>query len=334
VSIIDLDAVRDALTARGVLDHYGWPYRRAGDEYESTACPDRADHSRRALLVNQRTGRWRCFPCATSGDLFDFVAAAERLAIDREFPAVLARAAQIAGVGPSTLSADERRQATAAARARRAAEAALAAQRKRDRDRAAVPIATGYWQTLEAEHRRGIAYLEERGIADAAGLCRFDLHHQGSPAIPLRSSSGAIRNVVRRRLPELGEPKTPGLRDCPTSGTLLGSVSAITTGRDVIVCEGMADTLTAALAWPDAVVLGAHGAGNLPTVVRVSAPAIVRRGGRLLLVPHYDRAWRGAGGDAGRAALDAGLSLASGTLSIVKHGEKDLNDAWRMGWRP
>lgn len=332
--IIDLDAVRDALTARATLDYYGWSYRRSGDEYESTACPDRADHSRRALLVNQRTGRWRCFPCSTSGDLFDFVAGVERLSIDREFPAVLARAAEIAGVGPSSLTAEERRIAAAQSRARRAAEAQFLAAQRAARDRAAVPRATGYWSTLPAEHGRGLEYLTERGLAAAAALVRFDLRHGGSPAIPLRSSSGQIRNVVRRRLPELGEPKTPGLKDCPTAGTLLGCIRAISSRAPVIVTEGLADTLTAALAWPDAVVLGAHGAGNLPTVVRVAAPAVVRHGTRLLLVPHNDRAGRGASVDAGRAAVEAGLSISGGTMAVIRHGEKDLNDAWRHGWRP
>lgn len=332
--IIDLDQVRDALTARATLDYYGWNYRRSGDEFESAACPERADHSRRALLVNQRSGRWRCFPCATAGDLFDFVAGAERLDIGREFPAVLARAAEIAGVGPSRLSADERRIAASQSRARRAAEAQFAAAQRAARDRAAVPRATGYWATLSADHCRGLEYLAERGLSAAAEICRFDLRHGGSPAIPLRTSSGQIRNVVRRRLPELGEPKTPGLKDCPTSGTLLGAVAAIRKNTPVIVTEGLADTITAALAWPGAVVLGAHGAGNLPTVVRVAAPAVVRHGTRMLLVPHNDRAGRGASVDAGRAALEAGLSVSGGTLAVIRHGEKDLNDAWRAGWRP
>lgn len=329
--MIDVEDVRGALTARGVLDHYGWSYRRSGDELESTACPGRADHARRALLVNARTGRWRCFPCGTSGDLIDFIAGVERLAIDHEFQAVLGRAAAIAGVGPSSLTEEERRAARAAARARREADDVRETQARAARAAAAVPLATAYWSGLAPAHPRGLAYLAERGLSGAAPLVRFD---GGSPAVPLYTRDGQIRNVVRRRLPELGEPKTPGLRDCPTAGTLLGVVGAITAGRPAIVIEGVADALTAALAWPGAEVLGAHGAGNLPAVVRVAAARCSAVGAPLWIVPHDDKAGREACAEAGRAALEAGVSARGGGLRVVHHGAKDLNEAWRSGWRP
>lgn len=165
-------------------------------------------------------------------------------------------------------------------------------------------------------------------------MLRFDSSLRGSPAVPLYASDGAIRNVVRRQLPELGEPKTWGLRDCPTAGTLLGSVTQIRAGAPVIVTEGVADTLTAALAWGGATVLGAHGAANLAAIVRVAAPRVRAAGTRILLVPHNDAAGKANSIAAGRAAIEAGLSIADGTLVIVKHDEKDLNDAWRKGWRP
>jgi hypothetical protein len=191
-----------------------------------------------------------------------------------------------------------------------------------------------YWSQLAAEHPRGRAYLAARGLADAAPMVRYDLRHDGSPAIPLFTSDAQIRNVVRRRLPELGEPKTPGLYACPTAGTLLGAVSQIAAGRPVVVTEGVADTLTAAIAWPGAVVLGAHGADNLPAVVRVAAPRCASAEVPLLLVPHNDTAGYTAALAAAKLAVEAGLSARRGSLHVVKHRCKDLNDAWRAGWRP
>jgi hypothetical protein len=331
----DVIDVRAALSASAVLDHYGWRYKRAGSRLKSAACPGRADHSRPdAFSMSILDGRWRCFPCGTSGDLLSVIAAAERLDIAADFGAVLTIAAGIAGVGPSALSEIERaarREAAAAARA--AAERAEAARRA-ELARRAIPRATRYWATCEPDHARGLQYLAERGLAEAARFVRFDLRLGGSPAVPLHTSTGEIRNVVRRSLPELGDPKTPGLPECPTPGTLLGSLTDICATRPTIVVEGVADALTAALAWPRAVVLGAHGADNLPAVTRAAARAVVAARTRLLLVPHDDDTGHSRAGAAGRIAIEAGLSIGAGTLAIVKHGAKDLNDAWRDGWRP
>lgn len=334
-SIIDLAEVRHALTVRAVLDAYAHPTRRSGrDEVESTACPRRADHSRRAFVVTLSTGIWRCCPCGIGGDPLRLVAEFERLSDRDDFPAVLARAAEIAGVGPCTL--DPAARAARAAQYRREREHREAEERasRAARDRAAVPRATDYWSSLATRNPRGEAYLRERGVLDVLDFntVRFDPRHDGSPAIALHTRDGQIRNVVRRRMPELGEPKTPGLPKCPTAGTLVGSLIQIS--GTVVVTEGMVDTLTAQLAWPDATVLGAHGAGNLTAIVRAVAPLVSRGGGRLLIAPHNDPAGRAACSVAGRAAIEAGLSAAGGSLTLVCHHEKDLNDAWRAGWRP
>jgi len=332
---LDIEEIRHALTARRIVDFYQHTTHRSGrSELESSACPRRSDHPRRAFTINLETGQWRCFPCGIGGDPLRLVAEFEHLSDRDDFPAVLARAAEIAGVSASELPNDERaarreqwrRERLAAEKAERAKRAELEAS--------AVPRATRYWASLVPAHRSGLEYLAMRGLEAAAPLVRFDLHHGGSPAIPLHTSTGEIRNVVRRRLPELGEPKTPGLPQCPTAGTLLGKLNDVRRGRATIVTEGVADTITAALAWPDAVVLGAHGACNLPIVVSAAAPRCSAVGAQLFLVPHNDRAGREACTEAGRLAVELGLSLQAGTLAIVKHGAKDLNDAWRDGWRP
>ncbi len=318
-----------------MLDFYGWKAKRSGSEFESTACPQRSDHSRRAFVINAKSGRWQCFPCATAGDLFDFIAAAERLSIPADFGQVLARAAEIAGVGPSASSEDQRqrREAWQAKRAESEASERIA----RDAlEIAAVPTATAYWAGLAAKHERGAEYLFDRGVADVARFAdtvRFDPRHGGSPAVALFTRTGEIRNVVSRRVPELGEPKTPGLYQCPSAGTLINAVCQIVDGCDVVLTEGVMDSITARIAWPSALVLGSHGAGNLPKVAEVAAPEVARTRSRMLLVPHRDARGREASFAAGEMAIGAGLSLQRGSLRIVKHGEKDLNDAWNAGWR-
>ena len=329
---LDIEEVRRSLTAHAVLAYYQHPTKRSGArELESSACPRRADHSRRAFTINTDTAQWRCFPCAIAGDALRLVAEFEHLSDRADFPAVLARAAEIAGVTPSDVPDLERERRRAQWRAERIAAETRQAAERAARDAAAIPTATAYWAELAAAHARGAAYLEERGLGAAAHLVRFDA---GSPAIPLHTSGGAVRNVVQRRLPELGEPKTPGLPRCPTAGTMLGTLGDITPGRIVVVTEGVADTITAALAWPGAVILGAHGACNLLSLTRAAAPRVLAAGGRMLLVPHNDDTGRAAVVDAGAAALGAGLSIRTGSLCVIKHGEKDLNDAWRGGWRP
>jgi hypothetical protein len=107
--LISADDVRAALRTQAVLDHYAWKVKKSGSELESCACPERADHNRRSFVINAKTGRWQCFPCGTSGDLFDFIALVERLRMPADFSAVVEKAAEIAGVGASTMSDDERR---------------------------------------------------------------------------------------------------------------------------------------------------------------------------------------------------------------------------------
>lgn len=333
--MIDLDEVRLALTTGAVLAHYGFETKRAGDELEAAACPRRADHSRRAFTINVRSGRWQCFPCGYGGDLLSLVAELDRLDVRRDFPAVIAKAAAIAGIAEGTADPERAARIEAWRRQRIENERREAEERAR-REAEAVPKATTYWSELSINNARGEEYLAQRGIADAMafGCIRFDPEHRGSPALPLYASDGSIRNVVRRRLPELGEPKTPGLYGCPTAGTLVNSVREIIPNHDVILTEGVVDSLTAAVMWRRAFVLGAHGAGNLPKIAQVAASKVAASNGRLFIVPHQDK----AGYENAKAAIveahKAGLSITGGTLGIVKHGAKDLNEAWCGGWRP
>jgi len=331
---VKADVVRAELRASAVLAHYGFKFKRCGThEVESSSCPRRADHSRRALTMNMSTGLWQCFPCDIKGDLLTFVAEAERLDVTRDFPAVLAAAAAIAGI-----EADATLDPARATAIRLEAEKADArvAEERRVMAAAAIPKATAHWQSLRDRGTRGEEYLASRGLRSLAGSSsvRFDDEHGGSPAIRLFDVDGSIRNVVRRRLPELGEPKTPGLYGCPTAGTLVHNINKIQPSSMVIVTEGVVDSLTALVAWPGAIVLGAHGAGNMGKVTHGAALKAAMCGAKLAVVPHDDRAGYKAASAATDAALAAGLSIVRGTFSFIKHGAKDLNDAWCAGWRP
>lgn len=327
------------LTVARLFDFYGWVAKRSGNDFESKACPHRNDHNRRALVITPSNGLWKCHVCDDGGDLFDFIALVEGLAIDVDFPKVLARAAEIAGVVASNLNDDERARQREEWKRQRIADEARERQDRVQRDTDAVPRATTYWNELSRQDDRGAAYLTDRGVEAALrfdGVVRFDPRHRGSPALALHGSDGTIRNVVERRLPELGEPKTPGLPKCPTAGTLVNSIReiALNPHRDVVITEGVFDTITAAIAWPGALVLGAHGAANLPKIARLAAPAAREAKTRLFIVPHEDKRGYFSALEAAQIAMAAGLSRKQGTLCVVSVGAKDLNDAWRRGWRP
>jgi len=336
-STIDVDEVRHRLTSERVLDHYQFPTKRSGRDLISSTCPRRVDHSRRAFVISIETGQWQCFPCNISGDALRLVAEFEQISDRTDFPAVLAKAAEIAGVTASDLPEEERQHRRELWRAVRTAAEEADRRRRAELEVAAVSRATAYWAALDRRDAKGEEYLASRGVLDALrfDLVRFDRRHGGSPALALHARDGKIRNVVRRRLPELGEPKTPGLPSCPTPGTFAGAVWEIAIAkRDVVITEGVFDSIAASLAWGKAIVLGAHGANNLPSIARAAAPHVALVKTRLSIVPHEDRAGCQRAKEACHAAQAAGLSVLDGTLRIVRTGAADLADAWLQGWRP
>jgi hypothetical protein len=261
------------------------------------------------------------------------------------------------------------------------------AKQRADRD-AAMRRAAAVWRGLARRHATGETYLREQRGLDVELLVdlrvvRFD--QAGDPHVALHSSAGDVVNVVPRRIDvgwicavdgcatltrgrrrcwkcnaDLGGckpgPKTPGLKDAPTAGTLVGHLQQLKARTTVIVTEGVVDTLTARCAWPGPsfVVLGAHGVGNFALVARYAARFVAQREGKLLLVGHNDVARPnpqtgvlepGAGvvalDQAMHAALEEGLvgSTAAGKpkcrVAALAYGpHKDLNDAYRAGWRP
>lgn len=197
------------------------------------------------------------------------------------------------------------------------------------------------WDSLERRDARGESYLESRGLwpevlleADAVRYMR-----SGAPAVALRhlDVGAAVVNVVRRNLPadvDQGRPKVIGLRGCPTLGALVGDVDEISAGRDAIVCEGVVDSLAAILAWPFAVVCGAHGAGRLAELAAEVAARVRTAGTVLRLVCDGDVTGVRAGAAACRASLAAGLRLGEDLDVVDLGGAHDLASAWKDGWRP
>jgi hypothetical protein len=102
----------------------------------------------------------------------------------------------------------------------------------------------------------------------------------------------------------------------------------------VVVVEGVFDYLSALIAWPELLVLGADGAALIPHIAKIVAPAVASAARRLFLVPHDDDAGCRACVAAGREAVIAGLRLDQHlfVLGLGLHG--DLNDAFRAGAVP
>lgn len=301
-----------------------------GDEARTRLCPMCGPRSRDAVVVNLVTGRWIDHAHGCSGDMFDIVASLAGLDARRDFVRVKELAAELAGLDASTPTGDLTQRRADTAR-RRAEQERVNKELQRERREEAISRATPTWLGLARRSDVGEQYLASRGVLDVLEHVRFT--PSGEVALALHGADGRIVNVVRRRRPG-SEPKVLGMKGAPTAGTFIDAVSGIVHGRDVVLCEGMFDALTAHIAWPDAVILGAHGAGNLPRIAAAAIPRVKLAGSRLVLVPHADAAGHKAMEIAGRRALAAGLVLDVRLLLVEGHGAKDLNEAWVSGWRP
>ncbi len=335
------DDVRAALTLAAVFREAGVRLGGRGRELRASVCPRCGARSRAdAVTVNPARGLWSCKVCGAGGDALDALAAFHGLDARADFPRVLEIGAALAGVTPEADPAAATARRVAAER-KRAAELAELEATERARIARAEVTAPAVWSRLDRRDQRGEAYLAGRGLEPgplvARDLVRF---RDGAPAVALYSSRGAIRNVVWRALePGPNTPKVRGLAGCPTAGTLTGAITAIGAGLDVVACEGLADALAARLAWPGAVVLGAHGAENYAAIVRVAAPLVAAAGGgRLLLCVDDDAAGLRAGLDgvlaAVAAARNAGRDLARMVEVVDLAEHHDLADAYAAGWRP
>ena len=338
---LDKEAVLAELRTQDVVAHFQLQGRTIGDELRVGICPACGPRTRKdSVAINLVTGRWVDHAHGCSGDLLALVAGFGGLDIKRDFERVLELAGSIAGVGPGA-------DPTAAARAterRRELEAKMAAAKQAERARA-IERSASVWNDISDRNTRGEYYLREKRGLDveylvARGVVRFG--QVGDPFVALRSSKGEVINCVRRIIdPRPDGPKVVGLPGCPTAGTLVGALTELQHGRPVVITEGVIDSLTACLAWPDALVLGAHGVSRYSMIVGAVAPLVVARSGQLLLVSHDDQVGRDALNasmklaiEAGLVTIDAGGEPRCSVRAVGLAGAKDLNDAWKAGWRP
>jgi phage/plasmid primase-like uncharacterized protein len=329
------DAVALALTPHAVLRHFGLEMRPAGDELRGRLCPSCGKRARESVALNVNSGRWSCFAHGCCGDLFSFVAGLAGLDVRRDFGRVLEVAAEIAGVEPTTDPEEAirfRRRQIEREAAERIEQAARRARREADaRTRASVEW-TGLTRHLQSAPGR--QYVRSRGL-DPQELLKCSVirfYPSGDVATPLWGfDDGELVNVVRRRICD-EDPKVLGLKDCPTAGTMGARVRDISDKAITIIVEGVADSWTAMTAWPDATVLGAHGAGNLPKVAEAARTRLARATGRIVIVPHRDHAGAQATAAVRSRLVDGGVATAR--IAVLELAYKDLNDAWLAGWRP
>lgn len=363
---MDLDELRqevlDKITVSDLLSSYGHKFRKGGgrNELQSKECPRRQDHSSPdAFRFNVVKKRWQCFPCNATGDVFTYVAEMERLDCVSDWRAVLQRSAEIAGVTVTIATPEERARRVEELRAHRLARQQQVDAEEQDQDRRAIQTATAYWNAMRLCDADGERYLGTRGITPSHVVqlgtrLRFDgadhphrdrWSSDSAPSLALYNlQTNQLDGVVRRRLPSAIEAdtsdtrktKAPTLTGCRGSGAMGNPLSAIRRGQDVIATEGIVDSITSMIAWPDAITIGSNGTGPLANLLAEIARRVVAARGRLLLVPHADEKRQGedAMRPGVRAAIGAGLRIGF-NLKLVDLGTaKDLNEAWTQGWRP
>lgn len=328
----DRDEVVAALNPLEVLQAYSIKVRRSGGELRTRHCPACGTRSRESVTVNLETGMWQDHAHGCSGDVLALLAGLAGLDARRDFARVLELAAQLAGVDATTTADPQRVAERRVERAARTAAVQAAEQQlEKQRRTAAVAKASLAWDGCDRRHAAGEEYLVSRGLRELVGrdaLVRF-ARRDGDVVTPLLTADGLVVNMVIRHLPGSARErivKVRGLAGCPTLGTFGHALSDIVGPRDVVLVEGMFDALSALSIWPDVVVLGAHGAGNVAKLGLHAARRASLAGGRLILVPHADTAGQNAMRDAGVAAVGVGLRLRR-DLFVLQLDTKDLNDS-------
>lgn len=189
--------------------------------------------------------------------------------------------------------------------------------------RAAEERARVIWARLSRSNEVGLAYLARRGLGSVAHYCRFG---KRAVCVALWDHTGRVVNVVGRYFDHApGYPKVRGLKGCGPWGSF-GDVRRIGEGP-IVLCEGLTDWLSALVLWPGRVVVGAHGAHQMPFVARMIGIAnrmYAHRAG-VLLVPDNDPA--GA-----KAAKRTETTLATYGIPVTRMTvATDLNDALTQG---
>lgn len=343
---LDKNVISDALRPSMVLTSHGIAFIRRGKQVIFRICPTCGERSRAdTVSANEETGAWFCHAHQCRGDILAMVAGLGGLDLRAGFAKVLESAANIAGVsGTADTSGPLRQRATA--------PKPPPLHDDIERIAGSHQIAAPLWGILASESDAGSSYLKKRGLDRTALGDAVRFPPNGWPSVPLFAFTGELVNVVTRRFPgsepvsrrispeldwpflvrHVDAPKVRGLAGCTTKGALVGRLRDAES-RDVVIAEGVIDSLTAIQAWPHYAVLGASGSGNLPEIARRVAPLLRTNGQRCLIAADGD--------DAGeQAAAKAIAFLRSGgvppcRIEVVDLGSAhDLSSAWESGWRP
>ena len=345
----DKGEIKSRLSGRDLLNFYGAKWRESGAQARLQDCPLGGRHGGDSPFhVRLDDGRWDCKVCGVSGDSLALVAAYEGIDTARDFERVLARASEIANINPSGLAvANDNRRAIVEPTAEGETAAHLKASRM--------------WRGLGVANentRRGLRaqYLKMRGcgaLIDRPDLVRFrNFGFRRADGVPMRFMGPSVAlyslldsrliNVATRQVPDersldgietwtsadAPTNKAPVLQGCTTRGTLVHSLADVERhSGDIIVCEGIVDTLTAVLAFVDSIAVGANGAGRVALVTAAVASIAARQGRHVRLAFHNDESGIRAAKAARLAALEAGLPPEQFHL-IPLEGFNDLNDWW------
>lgn len=330
--MISVDQLRVELGVERVMDAYGLKGTKRNGWFRLARCPRCNESStREAVAIEHASGRWlhhgreRSAGGDCSGDLFDLVAACESLDPRRDFGQVFRRAQQIAGYTGSDPDFDARVQ-------QRLKEREEQERIEREQRQQAAIDAASYWDALAPKHATGELYLTRRGLDPYSLKSTVKYALNGDICVAIKSSSGRVTSVATRRLDPNAKPKVLVRKGTTTRGTMVDAVCDIEHARVVVLVEGLMDALTARIAWPSAVVLGANGAGNLQPIAQMAVPRIKLARTSLYLVPHEDEPGIRAMTNAAIRATAAGFELGR-ELHVVELEQNDLNAAWCAGWR-
>lgn len=342
---LDKGRIAEALRPSRVLATHGIKFTRHGGQLKFGTCPKCGKRSRSdTVSANEANGVWFCHRCQARGDIFAMVAGLSGLDLRAGFVKVLEESAAIAAVNATVDTS-----ATPYQRVRELRPPP--SHDDSERNTTSNAIAKPLWLSLATESAAGSEYLNQRGLKRDVLDDAVRFSKPGWPSVPLYSFDGELVNVITRRFP-WAEPvsrrvrpgmdwphvirhndasKVRGLTGCTTKGTMVGSLRAAES-RDVVIAEGVFDTLTAIQAWPEAAVLGASGASNLPEIARRTAPILCANGRHCRIVMDADDAGERATTEAIAVLRNGGVP--SSRIEVVDIGAAhDLNAAWLAGWR-
>jgi len=179
----DIERIKQTCDLKTVVESYGVQLKKKGSNYVGL-CPFHKEKTG-SFTVNPKTQLWHCFGCDAGGDVISFVAKKEGVT----FREALQR-----------LSGNDKGQATIK-RSNVAGQTKAAAQTVKapmpvplNRSRLLNRVVSFYHQTL-FEDRRGLEYLQSRGISDNAIYEDFKLGY----------SNGTLNNTLPQQESELKE---------------------------------------------------------------------------------------------------------------------------------